>query len=559
MIKALSLVAVVSAIDNGFTRPPMGWSALYGAPFGAVNETNVAIAAEGLNASGLLAAGYNYVVLDDWYADRSADGTIIAHASNFPSGMPAISDKVHAAGCLFGVYSSASERTCGNFTASLFSEARDAKTFANDWKIDMLKYDACIYSGTIAGRVRYQAMQRALNATGRSIRYSVEGWKASDGNWGPDLANQWRTGADIWPNWDNKPNCILNNLYTTNEAAKYHKVGKGFNDPDMLQPPNTLKTVLSPGLTPTEAYSQYLLWVVMKAPLVLGVNFDQLADLQTLEPTYFGLLTNPDLLAINQDLSPQAVVVAQMPSTAQLQGKNGALNVTLQDCDPSRVDQRWTTTATKGQIALAASTLCLTDDTAAVSLQPCSATTATYSLPETETIGVLQSSTGSCVNVANGSPIRPTATKCGYTGPFPAPYDVASTDLGVQMYIWGETTQQIVSGSSGDCFTAGNPNADADSAHWVTNNGTLEHEVWMGDLTDGAAGQKRRAVALFNKGSATDTVVAPAEVIGTKGASGPVKVYDAVGRKYVAPLAVGATLPATLPSHGTIVYILEFS
>ena len=60
-------------------------------------------------------------------------------------------------------------------------------------------------------------------------------------------------GADIWPNWDNKPNCILNNLYQTNLAAPWHFVGKGFNDPDMLQPPNTLKTVLKPGLTPDES------------------------------------------------------------------------------------------------------------------------------------------------------------------------------------------------------------------------------------------------------------------------------------------------------------------
>jgi hypothetical protein len=28
-------------INNGITLPPMGWSALYGAPFGKVNETIV--------------------------------------------------------------------------------------------------------------------------------------------------------------------------------------------------------------------------------------------------------------------------------------------------------------------------------------------------------------------------------------------------------------------------------------------------------------------------------------------------------------------------------------
>ena len=54
-------VPCTDALDNGFTRPPMGWSALYGAPFGTVNETNVWEAAAGLNASGLVDLGYKYV------------------------------------------------------------------------------------------------------------------------------------------------------------------------------------------------------------------------------------------------------------------------------------------------------------------------------------------------------------------------------------------------------------------------------------------------------------------------------------------------------------------
>ena len=33
------VVGLATALDNGFTKPPMGWSALYGAPFGSVNET----------------------------------------------------------------------------------------------------------------------------------------------------------------------------------------------------------------------------------------------------------------------------------------------------------------------------------------------------------------------------------------------------------------------------------------------------------------------------------------------------------------------------------------
>ena len=68
-------------------------------------------------------------------------------------------------------------------------------------------------------------MGRALNATGRKIFYSVEGWSPDQGDWGPELANMWRTGSDIWPFWDT---CILHNLYQTNIAAPYNRYGQSF-------------------------------------------------------------------------------------------------------------------------------------------------------------------------------------------------------------------------------------------------------------------------------------------------------------------------------------------
>lgn len=224
---AAALAAAVGsavALDNGFTSPPMGWSALYGAPFNQVNETMLVRAAEGLKASGLAAKGYEYVTIDDWWATRDPKtGEIMGTPDKFPSGMAAIGKSIHAQGCKFGVYSAASERTCANWTASLFNEKRDAHTMAIEWEIDFLKYDSCIYNGGVASRARYEAMSRALNATGRKIFYSVEGWNPDEGDWGPELANMWRTGDDIWPFWDT---CILHNLYQTNIAAPYNRFGQ---------------------------------------------------------------------------------------------------------------------------------------------------------------------------------------------------------------------------------------------------------------------------------------------------------------------------------------------
>jgi alpha-galactosidase len=326
------LTAAASALENGFTKPPMGWSALYGAPFGSVNETKVTTAAAALVSGGFKAAGYNYVVLDDWYAERDSSGKIFAKKETFPSGMRAVSDSVHSHGIGLGVYSAAGQRTCANYSASLFREVEDATTFAKDWQIDYLKYDACKYQSGIVSRARYLTMSRALNATGRKIFYSVEGWSPAEGNWGPELSNMWRTGSDIWPRWDGKLS-ILNNLYTTNDAASFMVPGKAFNDPDMLQAPGYVPgSALSPGLTFEESRTQFVMWAAMRAPLMLGLNYAQIAGLKTNHPEYFDVITNNELIAMDQDFSGPAVVVAQMPSQAQQQ-LGVVLDVTYQDCD----------------------------------------------------------------------------------------------------------------------------------------------------------------------------------------------------------------------------------
>ena len=578
----LALATAALGIDNGFKTPAMGWSALYGAPFGSVNETIVAIAAEGLNTSGLLAFGYNRVNLDDWYAIRDGQsGKIKADPKNFPSGMRAISDKVHAAGCLFGVYSAASMRTCANFSASLFNEVNDANTFAHDWQVDMLKYDACRYNAGVAPRPRYLAMGRALNATGRPILYSVEGWTPkTDSKWGPEVADSWRTGSDIWPNWDNMPNCILNNVYQTNAAAEWHEVGKGFNDPDMLQPPNTLKTVLTPGLDPVEAYAQYKLWVLMKSPLVLGVNWEQIADLKTLEPTYFAMLTNPEILAINHDMSPQGVLVRQYPSHAQQSklggGRGGApLAVTLQACDYRRASQRWVPGPTAGTIALDGTKLCLVQNgtSAGIALAPCSATSTVWGMTYDDLavhIGTAGSDGKLCVDSPHTSPsdivALPALKSCLYTGPLP-PASLFETNFADQAYVWGPGTKQIIAAGASTCFTAGLTNdgqglSTASGSRWVTNNGTLEHEVWMGDLTPLADGSRRRAVALFNKGEDLDAIFAPAslysrELPGVDPATTAVKVRDVVRRTDVA-VAPGAPIASNVPRHGVDLYVITY-
>jgi hypothetical protein len=547
LLATFLLVAVASSLDNGFTKPPMGWSALYGAPFSKVDENSTIAAAAGLAEGGLLEAGYEYVVLDDWYADRDSTGKIIAHPQTFPSGMAAVSDAVHSHGVLFGVYSAASQRTCGNWSASLFREVDDATIFAKEWKIDYLKYDSCLYNSGIKSRARYLAMSRALNATGRKIFYSVEGWSPAQGNWGPELANMWRTGNDIWPDWDA---CIMNNLYTTNSAASYMIPGKAFNDPDMLQPPNTIPgTTRKPGLTFEESRAQFVLWSVMKAPLMLGVHWSELATLKTSHPDYFNVITNKEIIAIDQDPSHTAVLVAQMPSNAQQQA-GSILNVTYQECDPSRIDQQFVA-GTKGSIQAAGSNLCLSENASShiVYAVPCSANS-----PE-QGFGLARDSqfhtapaTASkrCLSAMPkaGTDLLSTAN-CISDGKFPPPLDDHSAP---QDFVWDSIIGQIVSAGCGQCVTVGQPNKP--DGRWSTNNGTLEHEVWAGSLSSG-----KQVVVLFNKGKTAETVSAAWHLL--KQPNGmPAPVRDVLAQKDLPPLAAGSPLAAQVATHGVQLFVV---
>ena len=70
-------------------------------------------------------------------------------------------------------FTDAGFKTCDGRPGSLHYEIIDAKTYAA-WGVDYLKYDNCNSDGTIP-ELRYPVMRDALNASGRSIFYSMCG------------------------------------------------------------------------------------------------------------------------------------------------------------------------------------------------------------------------------------------------------------------------------------------------------------------------------------------------------------------------------------------------
>jgi hypothetical protein len=237
---------------------------------------------------GLDKLGYEYVNLDDCWMleERTADGHFIVDPVAFPSGMKALGDYIHSQGLKFGIYSSAGTMTCAGRAGSLDHEKIDAQDWA-DWGVDYLKYDNC-YNNNISGTIRYPAMRDALKATGRDIFYSLCQWGEEDSwKWTPAVANSWRTTQDIFDGWSS----VEFNFKLSQEHFERSGPG-GWNDPDMLEVGNG-------GLTYEEEKTHFVLWVMAKAPLIIG------CDLTTVSAESLAIVTNAELIAVNQDPNSQ--------------------------------------------------------------------------------------------------------------------------------------------------------------------------------------------------------------------------------------------------------------
>jgi alpha-galactosidase len=228
---------------------------------------------------------------------RDASGNIQWNMSKFPSGS-GIVDYVHGKGLKIGLYSTPNTSTCSAVfgsksktvvVGSLGHETQDAKTFAS-WKIDYLKYDQCM--APVSG---FPVMRDALRASGRDIVYSI-----NPGCFPPStctidvktIANLWRIGFDINNSWGSMVGMIDQNKDTSKLAGPGH-----WNDPDMLE--------VGRGMSAEEDRSHFAMWAIMAAPLLAG------NDITKMSATTTAILTNPDIIAVDQDpLGAQGTVVA---------------------------------------------------------------------------------------------------------------------------------------------------------------------------------------------------------------------------------------------------------
>ncbi|MBB1539045.1 MAG: glycoside hydrolase family 27 protein [Prevotella sp.] len=296
LLLALALLPWVSyaqkAKELGQT-PQMGWSS-WNKFQGNINEDIIKGIADAMVTSGLRDAGYTYVNIDDcWHGKRDADGFIQPDPQRFPSGMKALADYVHARGLKLGIYSDAGTETCAGRPGSLGHEYQDALQYAR-WGVDYLKYDWC-NTTNVNARGAYQLISDALAATGRPIFLSMCEWGDNQPwRWARDIGHSWRVGPDIWCAFDSTrvfPNYVQYSVIdciNKNDSLRRYAGPGHWNDPDMLEVGN--------GLTVNQDRAHFTMWCMMASPLILG------NDIRNMNAETKAILTNVDLIAINQDM-----------------------------------------------------------------------------------------------------------------------------------------------------------------------------------------------------------------------------------------------------------------
>jgi alpha-galactosidase len=320
--------------DKIALTPPMGWNS-WNCFAHEVSGDKIKRAAEALVKTGLINYGWNYVNIDDYWQnnrdsiDPSQQGKLRDEVGNIVPNkrfgdMKALTDYVHGLGLKIGIYTSPGPWTCGGCAGSYGYEKQDAETYAK-WGFDYLKYDWCSYGGALNGlpdndpnkvisisynggyqlstAVKpYKIMGEYIRQQSRDIVFSLCQYGMSDvWKWGDSVGgNSWRTTNDILDTWSNVKAIAL----AQDQSAAWAKPGN-WNDADMLVVGTVGWGSLHPSrLKPDEQYLHVSLWSLFSTPLLLG------CDLEKLDDFTLNLLTNDEVIAVNQDaLGKQATCV----------------------------------------------------------------------------------------------------------------------------------------------------------------------------------------------------------------------------------------------------------
>ena len=338
-LASIVFLPVVHAAGPNLARPipvpppPMGWSS-WNSFSNTVNAEIVMAQARAMASNGMQKAGYQYINIDEgwWLGERHADGNFVIDEKAWPAlaqgekpgDMANIVRFIHSLGLKAGIYTDAGKDGCSLYpdlgwmyfnTGSEGHYEQDFLQFAK-WGFDYVKVDWCGGDReNLDPAIQYaeiaRAIARAEKITGHRLYFSLCEWgKQSPWTWAPHVggapADIWRTSGDIvdpivasGPHADRKASFdkMLGNFDQGIHPEAQHT---GFyNDPDMM-------VIGMPGLSDAQNRVHMSLWAISGAPLLVG------ADLAKLSPETLAMLTNKEVLAVDQDaLGLQAVRAAE--------------------------------------------------------------------------------------------------------------------------------------------------------------------------------------------------------------------------------------------------------
>lgn len=349
--------------------------------------------------------GWQYAVVDEgWYLQNpdakpgtfqftmTADGRYWPAGKRFPSannaGFKPLADRMHSLGLKFGIHiirgipREAVNRNLpiadSQFTAAEAADKSDTCPWNADnygvrytpagqayydsianlyarWGVDLVKID-CIAANPYKGD-EIQMFSEALRKTSRPVVLSLSPGPAPLDKLSQlrMYAQMWRISGDVWDHWKQWPKIDWSQgiLGQFEIAAKWAPdvISGHWPDADMLPlgylgPRPGEGKARQTDLTRDEQRTLMTLWAIFRSPLIMGGNLTRMDDWTT------SLLTNDDVLAVNQHSSGNRVVVSDSKRAVwTARGDNGRTSYVavfnLSD-DAQTVEYRWTDLSLSG-------------------------------------------------------------------------------------------------------------------------------------------------------------------------------------------------------------------
>lgn len=320
--------------------PPMGWNSWD--CFATTVTESQTLAQADVMARQLSRYGWNVITVDiQWYEPQATGfdyrkdarlemdpwGRLVPAVNRFPSasggrGFGPLADRIHSLGLRFGIHllrgiprqavfaRSPIEGT--PFTAADVANPGSVCRWNGDmYGVDMARPGAQAYYDSVFRllaswhvdfvkvddlsspyhRPEIEAIRRAIDRCGRPIVFSTSPGPTPVGE-GPHIsvnANLWRISDDFWDNWP----LLAAQFDRLRDWTPYRGPGH-FPDADML-PLGTIGMGLrQTHFTRDEQVTLLSLWCIARSPLILG------ADLTKLDGATLALITNPEVIAVDQ-------------------------------------------------------------------------------------------------------------------------------------------------------------------------------------------------------------------------------------------------------------------